>query len=195
MSSCKKDNSDNLTEGEELSSAKFNYKVLNTSIDSLQYNHPLELDLNNDNQVDYYLSSVLVEVNDLPYLYLFINRKTPNLNKVLVRPGEELAINGLWAVPLDAGTKIEATPTTETIWNDDQSKAYLLNLMDNGINRIFGGEWLNKKDKYLGLKFIINGEYHYGWLRISHNLNEAKLAIKDFAYNKQANEFIRAGEK
>jgi len=179
----------------EISTGKYSYKALNTSVDSLQYNNPLLLDLNGDGTIDFYLTSVLIEENDQPYLYLLLNRKTPNLNKALVRQGEELGINGLWGVPLDAGVKIEEDAQAGKIWSADQTKTALLNLSDTGTSKVFGGEWLNKKDKYLGLKFIISGQYHYGWIRISHTQNEAKLAILDYAYNKLPGEPIRAGEK
>jgi len=179
---------------EDIPTNKYYYKTLNTNIDSLQYNHPLLLDLNADEVIDFYLSSVLLENNDRPYLYLFINRKTPNQNKIIVRPGEELPLNALWAIPLEKNFKIWENASADAQWSDDQQKTALLNVTDDGSIRTFGGEWIGKKDKYLGLKFKIAGKYHYGWLRISHKANEAKLAILDYAYNKEPETSILAGQ-
>ena len=191
---CKKDKA--VKESDEISSPeKFSYKMLNLTVDTLQYNDPLQLDLNQDNQTDFFLTSVLIENNDRPYLYLLINRKTPNLNRILIRPGEELPINGFWAVPMEKNSKIGETPVFGSQWSNDQTKAGLINISDNGITKTFDGEWLGKKDKYLGLKFIINGKYHYAWLRISHTAGEAKLAIMDYAYAKEAGKEILSGEK
>ena len=191
--SCKK-SPENVDE-EIPGSTKLNYKALNTTVDSLQYHHPLLLDLNNDGQTDFYLSSVLLENDDKPYLYLYMNRKTPQLNQILVKQGEELPLNALWAVPLDKGTPIGHSPTGNNVWSEMQIKTALLNVTENGNGKIFDGQWINKKDKYLGLKFEIDGKHHYGWLRISHTLNEAKLAIQDYAYNRTPEQAIAAGAK
>jgi hypothetical protein len=193
--SCSKDNAAIIDKEETLSPDKYSYKTLNVTVDSLQYNNPIHLDLNNDGVIDYVLSSVLIENNDLPYLYLYINRKTPSLNRVLVRQGEELPLNALWAVPLDKDFEVRENLSASLSWSADEVKTALLNVSETATTRTFSGEWLGKKDKYLGLRFLIDGKTHYGWLRISHNLNEAKLAIKDYAYNKTAGQPIKAGEK
>ena len=181
--------------GESSSVSKYSYKSLNMVVDSLQYNQPLELDLNGDNQIDFLFTSLLLEENDKPYLYLIVNRKSPYLNKMIVRIAEPFAANGLWAVPLEKNTRIEEAVATGTEWIRDLGIGYLLNVSDNGTTREWGGEWLGKGDKYLGLKFKINGVYHFGWLRISHKVGEAKLAILDYAYNKEAGKAILAGQK
>lgn len=80
-------------------------------------------------------------------------------------------------------------------WSPDLSSGCFINVSDNGSTRVFDGEWLGKKNKYLGLKFLINGKYHYGWLRISHTGGEDRIAILDYAYNKEAEKDILAGEK
>lgn len=42
------------------------------------------------------------------------------------------------------------------------------------VNGRVGGQWLNAKDKYLGVQFVINGQVHYGWIRFS-----VKTATRD----------------
>ena len=59
------------------------------------------------------------------------------------------------------------------------------------------GRWKNVKKHYLGLRFMINGEVHYGWARISetcHKLsNNAHLT--GYAYETIPNQGIVAGQK
>ncbi|WP_207426950.1 hypothetical protein [Pedobacter sp. SYSU D00535] len=184
-----------IEEEQEESSAKFSYRILNKSVDSLQYNNPLLLDLNKDGVVDYYMTSVLLEENDEPYMYLLINRKSPNMNKVLVRKGPELVLNGLWGVPFERDFEIKDLAPDGTEWSENLTKTCLLSTRDNGQRVLWGGEWIGKKDKYLGLKFKINDKYHYGWMRISHTAGEGKLALQDYAYNKNPEESILAGQK
>jgi hypothetical protein len=53
------------------------------------------------------------------------------------------------------------------------------------------GQWLKTKDRYLGVKFSISGEVHYGWARISANPGNANLT--GYAYETIANKPILAG--
>lgn len=190
---CKDGANDTLTPDRQ--NAAVSYKVLNTSVDFLQYNHPLELDLNQDSQIDYVLTSVLLEENDKPYLYLFINRKSPHLNRFIVKSNPELTNGGFWAAPLEKGTKIGASVNTGNQWSPDLSRGCFINSSNNGTTSVFDGEWIGKKDKYLGLKFLVNGAYHYGWLRLSHTPGEERIEVLDYAYNKEAGKEIMAGEK
>jgi hypothetical protein len=190
---CKGTPEDEITE--RPTNTKLSYKALNVSIDFLQYNHPFELDLNSDSQIDYVLSSVLLEENDLPYLYLFINRKTPHLNRFVVKNAPELVNGGFWAVPLEKNAGIGSNMAAGNQWSPDLSSGCFISSSSSGTTTNFAGEWIGKKDKYLGLKFLINGAYHYGWLRVSHTSGEDKIAILDYAYNKEAGKEIIAGEK
>jgi hypothetical protein len=58
-----------------------------------------------------------------------------------------------------------------------------------------GGKGLN--NRYAGVKFMINGEAHYGWIRLSmHIANEAppfRAAVTGYAYETIANKPIIAG--
>jgi hypothetical protein len=61
------------------------------------------------------------------------------------------------------------------------------------------GQWgANKGPHYLGVKFLINGQTHYGWIRMSvtrHNHHAQTLngTITEFAYETTANKAITAG--
>jgi len=194
ITACKKSSTEEIID-DSSEVSKLSYKALNTTIDSLQYHNPLQLDLNNDQQIDFILTSVLLEENNRPYLYLVVNRKSPQLNKIMVNTSSELVDAGYWAVPFEKNVNIGPTESAENQWTPDLSKAFLINVSDNGINKTFAGEWIGKKDKYLGLKFLIGNAYHYGWLRISHTEGEEKLAIIDYAYNREAGKAIKAGQK
>jgi len=64
---------------------------------------------------------------------------------------------------------------------------------DGGHSSFFSqaGQWLNAKDRYLGVKFSISGEVHYGWARISASPGNATLT--GYAYETIANKPILAG--
>lgn len=54
--------------------------------------------------------------------------------------------------------------------------------------------WCGVDDKYLGLRFKIGNNVHYGWARLDVAHNGANWLIKDYAYNSVAGEPIDAGQ-
>jgi hypothetical protein len=56
------------------------------------------------------------------------------------------------------------------------------------------GPWLNTRDRYLGLKFKINGQVHYGWVELANPYGFVGPWLLGFAYNTVANQPIMAGQ-
>lgn len=42
--------------------------------------------------------------------------------------------------------------------------------------------WLGATDKYLGVRFMIGSNIHYGWARLSVSANADTIIVKDYAY-------------
>lgn len=57
------------------------------------------------------------------------------------------------------------------------------------LNYQFAGE-----EGYIGIRFLKNGEWHYGWILVSVPLDQTSITVKEFAYNSLANEAINAGQ-
>jgi len=61
-----------------------------------------------------------------------------------------------------------------------------------GLGGTFG-DWINVQNRYLGLKFNVNGKAHYGWARLStDNCEEATLT--GYAYETVPNKSIVTGK-
>jgi hypothetical protein len=59
------------------------------------------------------------------------------------------------------------------------------------------GPWLNVTNRYLGLKFLIHGEVHYGWARMSVPVTKqvfGNVVITGYAYETTPNKSLRAGQ-
>ena len=56
------------------------------------------------------------------------------------------------------------------------------------------GPFADQTDKYLGIRFDIDGEAHYGWIRMDATVGPVSLTIKDFAYREGADEGLDAGQ-
>jgi len=56
------------------------------------------------------------------------------------------------------------------------------------------GNWCNETDKFLGLRFTVGGNIHYGWARLDAVWNNG-WTVKDFAYNTTPGASIEAGQQ
>ena len=56
------------------------------------------------------------------------------------------------------------------------------------------GNWLGETNKYLGVKFSIGANTHYGWIRLDVALDATSAVIKDFAYDATPDAPILAGD-
>jgi hypothetical protein len=56
------------------------------------------------------------------------------------------------------------------------------------------GAWPGVEDGYLGVKFHISGNVHYGWIRLSAAARDPRATLKDWAWESTPGESIDAGE-
>jgi hypothetical protein len=58
------------------------------------------------------------------------------------------------------------------------------------------GSWKDKQNHYLGLKFMISGEVHYGWARLSVECHDGNVAasLSGYAYETVPNQGLEAGQ-
>jgi hypothetical protein len=63
---------------------------------------------------------------------------------------------------------------------------------------VFSGNWFNVSNRYLGLKFKIDGKVHYGWARLSIQWDKSRftffVTLTGYAYETIANKAIVAGK-
>lgn len=57
------------------------------------------------------------------------------------------------------------------------------------------GNWCDVSDRFLGLRFNLGGNTHYGWARLDVNAIGDVWSVKDFAYNTVADEAILTGQE
>lgn len=56
------------------------------------------------------------------------------------------------------------------------------------------GDWLAVSDKFLGVKFNIGANTHYGWARLDVSAGADTIRLKDFAYNQMPATGLEAGQ-
>lgn len=152
---------------------------------SASINYYYNLDLNNDLIDDFYMGSYfnvinLFEINSI--------QESNNINACMV-------VNPFspYTLPLYKDNEIFKLAGNANSPNY-ASMAYFI------IKDCISGEsecnynWKDKKDNYLGLRFYIKGQTHYGWVRLDIT-SHTEWVIKDYAFNATPNSPILAGQK
>jgi hypothetical protein len=107
-------------------------------------------------------------------------------------------LNGFYASALARGAKIG--PSADF---DSSGGSVLIEREDRDFNyskstsswRTFGDWGKNPTNTYLGVKFLIDGETHYGWVRlaVSSGVTGIEATIIAYAYETEPNQQIEAG--
>jgi len=138
------------------------------------------LDLNNDQTFDFVIASR--------------DTVTPNatVRLTIVAPygignavAGETPSNYDYALALDMNSMVDSTlnwiaATNTMAYNVDSANPYDEN-------------WNGVTDKYLGLKFVVGGNTHYGWARLDSYAIGDSIVLKDYAYEATPNVGILTG--
>jgi len=94
-----------------------------------------------------------------------------------------LAGGGGLPLALEEGAPIEAGSTSWVTAGE-----YLV------LNRGGTGNWVGVTDRYLGLRFRLDGTWRYGWARLDIDAAPTRFVVKDYAYQSVMEIGIAAGE-
>ena len=160
------------------------------------------LDLNNDGLTDFTLNVIDFTVPDLFYTVVYGTLYFDGLiQDVLLVPisGNSVAgSSGSYVYPyaLNSGDIINGGLPFQS--NSLQTMVSYLGIIDYpSLGAVYGfysnGNWIGVSDKYLGLKFQIGADTHYGWARLDCGADHHTFTIKDYAYNATPDASIIAG--
>jgi len=107
-----------------------------------------------------------------------------------VLPGSnEVVYNAYGAVAMKAGAGIGVRDAFK-------GGSELMALGERSLSHVFGS-WVNVTNRYLGVKFNIGGETHYGWVRLTVQTQGGltiNATLTGYAYESLANTPITAGK-
>jgi len=118
------------------------------------------------------------------------------VNSLLVTPltggqvaGGNRGRAGAYASALASGAKIGSTAHfSSSVGRGNIAFERIFTDQTGNPSHIYYGRWHNVADAYLGVRFLIKGAIHYGWVRIQNG-----VTITEFAYETVANKSITAG--
>ncbi|HEY6764148.1 MAG TPA: hypothetical protein VI386_05205 [Candidatus Sulfotelmatobacter sp.] len=152
-------------------------KVVYTATNVVVSN-PVAIDLNQDGVTDFTLGFVP------GYEHSFFVDVTPKVTGNAVR-GNGSAACGFFGVPVGPGEKF----VTNSYLGQGVRMAGFIGY---GISSSFG-PWANVTNRYLGFKFLINGQTHYGWARVSVTNEIRTVVLTGYAYETTPNKNIVEG--
>jgi hypothetical protein len=146
-----------------------------------------QLDLNHDGVTDFTLGNAITTNTDQFFWQLKLGVPAGN-----AAVGTFIYHGFINVRAMPAGSKIGPGA------NFYKSEALMASVYYGGGGLNLGGNWIDKSGRYLGLRFQINGETHYGWARINVQVNTTQLTvysrITGYAYETTPNKPIAAGQ-
>ena len=141
--------------------------------------HSYSLDLNHDGTTDFFLNASARQSIDM----------SGGTSQIIAKPALSNAVEGY-------GGNAAALKTGQTISSgrkfSGRFMASLFTFLTTELH--FHGRWAKVANRYLGLKFQIDGQTHFGWARLSVGGNPLTAKLTGYAYETTANASIIAGE-
>jgi hypothetical protein len=156
--------------------AKVVYTPTNTEVSATS------IDLNHDGIADF-----IITFHSLSHTTVLTVAPLVSGNAIHSFQGKAAA--GFFGVPVGPGEKFRSTSGGTYGWGVFMAAAFEYSVTS------FGGPWANAVNRYLGLKFVINGQTHYGWARLSVGdwLQGGKVVLTGYAYETTPNVNIIEG--
>jgi hypothetical protein len=158
----------------------------------LNQTSPAELDMNQDGVADFRFTAGMlaglpspgIPSTSTPYLETFAF----NRNDYLLNAEGRIVLK-------EGGFKFGPKPKDGENWGHRDSEAQAIAYASGNTWPGFTGK---PPEAFLGIRFLLNGNVHYGWIRFvvpQTNPPSALPVIADWAYESRPNTAIRAGEK
>ncbi|MGH9496690.1 MAG: hypothetical protein ACRD3B_16955 [Candidatus Sulfotelmatobacter sp.] len=142
------------------------------------------LDLNHDGIGDFNINFCSCEPESTP---LVVSSRRGVGNAVVEQPGYFYA-----PAALKSGAPIGSKQPFKTVYGNIMILA-AAGYSTSGKPTSYG-QWLGVTDRYLGVKFIIGGEVHFGWARLTVGKRLSHVVLTGYAYETIANRPIKAGQ-
>jgi hypothetical protein len=147
------------------------------------HNGVYNLDLNNDGTVDFLIQQW--------------NQGFSSSNELLADAALGNAVQGtrFYAEALQAGASIGPNQKFVSGGPNGEVMVEIHHTTTGGTSFVYG-KWVNVRNRYLGLKFQIDGQTHYGWARVSVQRQAYHLTatLTGYAYETTPNTGIKAGQ-
>ena len=150
----------------------------------VHYNHPIQLDLNNDGKMDFHFT-----------VGLFMNGQNVDQKFVAVSlEASRIKLNDAFAMAYDFGYTIgDVNISDPGQWSIDSGELMSVKTNPNqGVT--FEGPWVDKPVAYLAVSIRLNDKYYFGWIKLISDILNQSILITEYAINRIAGRPIDAGQ-
>lgn len=147
----------------------------------------IHIDMNNNGDYEFFIRQ---KAN-----YLSIAALQSGSTSANPYPGSILGYDGNFGYPFALGSGYVISDGNAT-WMPEDANFKVMNFENNCGVTSYYSNWCNVQDRFLGLRFKIGIETHYGWARldVEGNTNSGfGFILKDYAYNATPGACITAG--
>ena len=168
--------------------ASIEYLNLNNAV--VTANDVLDIDLDKDGTYDFMVTKELSQTNAGQADLLEFRVFSIGQNRILMQSDRTPARK-------EFGVLIEKDSEAPYQWDPLNSAAIVSRVIPVDIaNSYWQGAWMNQQNKYLPVQLMKDGKFYMGWIQISFsNVLPARIIVHDAAYNKIAEQPIKAGQK
>lgn len=164
--------------------SSINHKVLEEPFPVMNLNAYL-LDLNEDGIQDFSINVMSVGFDRGVRNYFQIQS---NRDARVMLTEEEIT-------PLSSGTAIGPETASEVSkWSIFTGALMVRTVTENQPDQ-WSGPWAPDKDFYAGLSIRVDGEYHYGWVKLLGDRESHAVFVQEYAFNAKPNQAIKAGQR
>ena len=143
------------------------------------------LDLNEDENPDFSINVMYVGFDRGVREYYQINSLRDS--KVMLT-NEEIT-------PLTSGLEIsEASAIEGSQWSVFTGSMMVRTITENQPDQ-WSGQWAPDGDYFVGLSVRVNGEYHYGWVKLQADKESHAMFVQEYAFQNIPNQRIKAGQR
>jgi hypothetical protein len=170
--------------------AEIIYTSANTQIG---INQTVGLDLTGDGTTDFNLNDVSISFTDV-FVFALGVEPLQTGNAVAITAAEKFRNE---AADLDSGHRIGPKTKFGGSYPGSSVRMASGHISSSPFVSVCRGPWKDKQNRYLGLKFMISGEVHYGWAQLSVTCNGARITgvLTGYAYETTPNKSLKAAQE
>jgi hypothetical protein len=161
-------------------------KIVHTNTNVRVGFRPVEIDLNHDGVPDFVITFCPFYHSDR----LIVGPRVAG-NAIQEAPGSNDAAPGFRGTPTGPANSFRASGASCFSTNGTQPVGIAMATYFRYLSYFPEGPWIDTTNRYLGLKFIINGQTHFGWARLS--ITDLTGRLTGYAYETAPNTQIIEG--
>jgi len=81
-----------------------------------------------------------------------------------------------------------------TIWDIFSGELLVKTTRENQAP-VWSGNWMENSEGYIAVSIRLNGEYHYGWVKLLADVEQDAILVQEYAFNKAPGESIKTGQR